>query len=254
MIAFLGLLIWTGYALITNATRRPPAARSTPRSTSGCEARLHLAGLLAAEPHATAARRLELEREAARLTRQTAPHTDVTVSFSKSISVLHASIRENARQARQAGDEDRAAWWDAREQEAARDQTPARLPASEIDPEARRALLRTSRRSLQMVLRLLAHNAEHWLSRHLSAYLCEDDEYRAITRETIIRGLAGVITYTPDAITVQLEEPGAPRVTGALRLLLDEINQAPPSLPGDPRPLSIQQLTHSNFRRSEPAA
>jgi hypothetical protein len=124
--------------------------------------------------------------------------------------------------------------------EAARDQTPAKLPANEIDPQARRALLRTCRRSLQMVLRLLAHNAEHWLSRHLNAYLCDDDEYRAITRETIIRGLAGVITYTPDTITVQLEEPGAPRVTGALRLLLDEINQAPPSLPGDPRPITYQ--------------
>src|ERR1019366_9219346 len=107
--------------------------------------------------------------------------------------------------------------------ETARDRTPARLPASEIDPDAKRALLRTSRRSLQMVLRLLAHNAEHWLSRHLSAYLRDDDEYRAITRETIIRGLAGTITYTPDAITVQLEEPGAPRVARALSLLLDEI-------------------------------
>jgi len=134
--------------------------------------------------------------------------------------------------------------------EAARDQTPARLPASEIDPEARRALLRTSRRSLQMVLRLLAHNAEHWLSCHLNAYLCDDDEYRAITRETIIRGLAGVITYTPEAITVQLEEPGAPRVTGALRLLLEEINQAPPSLPGDPRPITYQlALGPSAFNR-----
>jgi hypothetical protein len=39
----------------------------------------------------------------------------LAVSFSKSISVLHASIRENARQARQAEDEDRAAWWDARD-------------------------------------------------------------------------------------------------------------------------------------------
>jgi hypothetical protein len=87
------------------------------RRAAGSSYRRHLAGLLAAEPHATAGRRLELEREAARLTRQTAPYTDVTVSFSKSISVLHASIRENARQARQAGDEDRAAWWDAREQE-----------------------------------------------------------------------------------------------------------------------------------------
>jgi len=124
--------------------------------------------------------------------------------------------------------------------EAARDKVPARLPASVIDPDAKVALLRTCRRGLQMVLRLLAHNAEHWLSRHLNVYLCDDDEYRAITRETIIRGLAGVITYTPDAITVQLEEPGAPRVTRALRLLLEEINQAPPSLPGDPRPITYQ--------------
>ena len=87
------------------------------RRAAGSSYRLHLAGLLAAEPHATAERRLELQREAARLTRQTAPYTDVTVSFSKSISVLHASIRENARRARQAGDQDLAAWWDAREQE-----------------------------------------------------------------------------------------------------------------------------------------
>ena len=124
--------------------------------------------------------------------------------------------------------------------EAARDNTPAKLPANVIDPEAKRALLRTCRRGLQMVLRLLACNAEHWLSRHLNAYLCDDDEYRAITRQTIIRGLAGVITYTPDAITVRLEEPGSPRVTRALRLLLEEINPAPPSLPGDPRPITYK--------------
>ena len=45
-----------------------------------------------------------------------------------------------------------------------------------------------------MVLRLLAHNAEHWLSNQLNAYLRDDDEYRATTRETIIRRLAGTIT------------------------------------------------------------
>ena len=52
-----------------------------------------------------------------------------------------------------------------------------------------------------MVLRLLAHNAEHWLSNQFNAYLRDDDEYRAITRQTI-RGLAGTITYAPAAITV----------------------------------------------------
>lgn len=75
-----------------------------------------LARLMEAEPHATADRLLELEREARRQTRQAAPYTDVTVSFAKSISVMHASIRENARRARQAGDEAAAAAWDEREQ------------------------------------------------------------------------------------------------------------------------------------------
>jgi len=123
---------------------------------------------------------------------------------------------------------------------AARDKVPAKLPANAIDPEAKTALLRAGRRGLQMVLRLLAHNAEHWLSAHLNAYLRDDDEYRAITRETIIRGLAGTITWTPDAITVRLEQPGAPRIAGALTLLIDEINATPPAMPGDTRPITYQ--------------
>jgi hypothetical protein len=64
----------------------------------------HLARLKDAEPHATSERLIELEREAAQATRQPAAYTDVTISFSKSISVLHASIRENERRARLAGD------------------------------------------------------------------------------------------------------------------------------------------------------
>jgi hypothetical protein len=123
---------------------------------------------------------------------------------------------------------------------AARDKVPAKLPANAIAPEAKTALLRAGRRGLQMVLRLLAHNAEHWLSAHLNAYLRDDDEYRAITRETIIRGLAGTITWTPDAITVRLEQPGAPRIARALTLLIDEINATPPAMPGDTRPITYQ--------------
>ena len=76
----------------------------------------HLARLTAAEPHATAERLIELGREAARATRQPAAYTDVTVSFSKSISVLHASIRENGRRARLAGDVRAAAYWAGREE------------------------------------------------------------------------------------------------------------------------------------------
>ena len=76
----------------------------------------HLARLRAAEPHATAGRLIELEREAAQATRQPAAYTDVTVSFSKSISVLHASIRESARRARLVGDKRAAAYWAGREE------------------------------------------------------------------------------------------------------------------------------------------
>jgi len=125
---------------------------------------------------------------------------------------------------------------------AARDKTPAKLPANVIDANAQAALLRAGRRGLQMVLRLLAHNAEHWMSSHLNAYLQDDDEYRAITRQSIIRGLAGVITYTPTAISVRLDQPGSPRIARALELLLDEINAAPPAMPGDTRPITYHLM------------
>ena len=126
----------------------------------------------------------------------------------------------------------------------ARKPVPAKLPASDINPDAKTALLRAGRRGLQMVLRLLAHNAEHWLSGHLNAYLRDDDEYRAITRQTIIRGLAGTITYAPAAVTVTLEQPASRRVARALELLLDEINADPPAIPGDTRPINYQITPH----------
>ena len=83
-----------------------------------------------------------------------------------------------------------------------------------------------------------------WLSGHLNAYLRDDDEYRAITRQTIIRGLAGTITCTPAAITVTLEQPASRRVARALELLLDEINADPPAIPGDTRPINYQITPH----------
>jgi len=89
-----------------------------------------------------------------------------------------------------------------------------------------------------MVLRLLAYNGEHWLAGHLNAYLRDNDEYRAVTRETILRGLAGTITYTEQKITVDLQTPTSRRITHALTLLLEEINNTPPRIPGDPRPIT----------------
>jgi len=71
------------------------------------------ARLLAAEPHATAGRQHELRIEATRQTRQSPPFFDLTLSLSKSISIFHASLGENARLARQAGDRAGNEYWSA---------------------------------------------------------------------------------------------------------------------------------------------
>jgi hypothetical protein len=69
------------------------------------------AKLLAAEPHATAERKRELLLEATRQARQSPLFFDLTLSLSKSISIFHASLGENARLARQAGDEAGDRYW-----------------------------------------------------------------------------------------------------------------------------------------------
>jgi hypothetical protein len=71
------------------------------------------ARLLAAEPHATADRKRELRIEAAKQARQSPLFFDLTLSLSKSISIFHASLGENARLARQAGDQEGDQYWSA---------------------------------------------------------------------------------------------------------------------------------------------
>ena len=119
---------------------------------------------------------------------------------------------------------------------------PAKLPASQVTPGAQKAILATRRRSLQMVLRLLAAAAEHWLGNRLNDYLRDPDEYRAITRHLL--HLGGTITSTPRVIAVTLDPPAAPRITRALGLLIEEINAAPPRMPGDTRPITYQLAAH----------
>jgi conjugative relaxase-like TrwC/TraI family protein len=71
------------------------------------------ARLLAVEPHATADRKRELRIEAAKQARQSPLFFDLTISLSKSISIFHASLGENARLARQAGDREGDQYWSA---------------------------------------------------------------------------------------------------------------------------------------------
>lgn len=113
---------------------------------------------------------------------------------------------------------------------------PAKIPANQHNPHAKRAVLRTQRRSLQMVLRLLAFNAEHWLADRLNTYLQDNDEYRTTLRHLL--HLGGQITYTTQTITVTLDTPTTPKITQALHMLLDELNTTPPHIPGDPRPIT----------------
>ncbi|MGV1009479.1 MAG: putative transposase [Dermatophilaceae bacterium] len=113
---------------------------------------------------------------------------------------------------------------------------PAKVLATELDPDAKRARPQLARRGLQMVLRLLAFNAEAWLAEHLNAYLADPDEYRAITRNLLHQG--GQLDYTTNAITITLDRPDSPRIARALHLLTDELNATPARLPGDRRPLT----------------
>ncbi|MGB6456662.1 MAG: MobF family relaxase [Streptosporangiaceae bacterium] len=67
--------------------------------------------MLAAEPHATSERRAELRIEALKQARISPLYLDLTISFSKSISVFHASLTENARLARLAGEREAEQQW-----------------------------------------------------------------------------------------------------------------------------------------------
>ena len=115
---------------------------------------------------------------------------------------------------------------------------PAKVAATELDPNAKRARPRLQRRGLQMVLRLLAFNAEAWLAEHFNAYLTDPNEYRAILRNLL--HLGGMVDYTTTAVTVTLDRPDSPQVARALQLLTEELNATPATIPGDRRPLTYQ--------------
>lgn len=114
----------------------------------------------------------------------------------------------------------------------------AKLAATDLDPDATRALPRLERRSLQMVLRLLAYNAEHWLAERLDAYLADPDEVRAITRHLLHQ--PGSITSNASDVTVTITRPDQPRVAHAVELLTDELNTTPAHIAGDPRQLTYR--------------
>ena len=99
------------YDLLFGERKAPEGTQLGRPPGSGRKAADLYTALLAAEPHATAERRRELRIEATKQARQSPLFFDLTVSLSKSISIFHASLGENARLARQVGDAEGDAYW-----------------------------------------------------------------------------------------------------------------------------------------------
>ena len=101
------------YDLLFGERKAPDRTKLGRPPGDGRKAADLYAQLLAAEPHATAERKRELRTEAVKKARQSPLFFDLTLSLSKSISIFHASLGENARLARQAGDKDGDEYWSA---------------------------------------------------------------------------------------------------------------------------------------------
>jgi conjugative relaxase-like TrwC/TraI family protein len=91
--------------------REAPDGTSLGKPPGGRKAQDTYARLLAGEPHATAERRRGLRIEATKQARQSPLFFDLTISLSKSISIFHASLGENARLARGSGDRNGDQYW-----------------------------------------------------------------------------------------------------------------------------------------------
>ena len=99
------------YDLLFGQRKAPDGTQLGRPPGNGRKAADLYARLLAAEPHATAERRRELRIEAVGQARQGPLFFDLTLSLS--ISIFHASLGENVRVAREAGDLAGEQYWSA---------------------------------------------------------------------------------------------------------------------------------------------
>ena len=145
--------------------------------------------------------------------------------------------------------------------------TSARLPRFELEPEARRAWLRTKNRSLLLPLKLAADNARRWLLVTLGAALAPTDHpYDATAMPRTLMALLrapGTVRFGQDRVVVTLELPLPPtahaRLVEALRAL-DEQGLIFPDARGLERPAPRQVVfrlaersTRANLPHTPPA-
>jgi TrwC relaxase len=101
------------YDLLFGERKAPDGTQLGRPPSNGRKAADLYVQLLSAEPHATAERKRELRAEAVKKARPSPLFFDLTISFSKSTSIFHASLGESARLARQAGDKEGDKYWSA---------------------------------------------------------------------------------------------------------------------------------------------
>ena len=120
----------------------------------------------------------------------------------------------------------------------ARGKIPAKLPASDIDPGAKVAVLRPAAAACRWCCGC-SRATRSTGCRTSSTPTCATttNTARSPARPSSAAS-AGTVTWTRAAINVTLDRPAVPRVARALALLIEQINATPPAMPGDPRPVS----------------
>ncbi len=110
--------------------------------------------------------------------------------------------------------------------------TPTKLKAAELGPQAQRFLLKEDRRLLVTSLKLAAYNAERLLALQFDRHYRQRKDVLSVFRALF--HLSGTLTRRcAQRIEVSLERPSPEKVARALAALLTEINQEHPRLLGD---------------------
>jgi len=110
--------------------------------------------------------------------------------------------------------------------------TPAKLTAATLGPQAQRFLLKEDRRLLVNSLKLAAHNAERLLALQFDCHYQQRKDVFSVFRALF--HLSGTLTRrSAQLIEVSLDRPSPEKVACALAALVEEINQEHPRLLGN---------------------
>lgn len=109
--------------------------------------------------------------------------------------------------------------------------TPARLPKNQLDPKAQQATLKTDRRNLVNVIKIATYNAERLLARQFNEVYQDSRDYLTIFRSLFHQ--PGTISRMPDgSLRVEIQSPSDPKVSHALGILIQNLNEKNPQLFG----------------------